>query len=197
MGDGRRGDLQDSQLIHGLLGPLSVWGNPEEGIWGEGNVTGAGRGRGGKDCLTGTEGVRPPPALQAACGRIPGGKAVTDSQLPPGREKRPFRILWCLAEEQGRGPLAACPAIWRPGRRAPRWPRLPQGTRAPTPPAAPSLPEGGHRVVARHRDGHAEAGPWPVAPPSIPGAQAAMTHISAPAACSCGPDISALPSLSQ
>lgn len=105
--------------------------------------------------------------------------------LPPGREKRPFRILQCLVGEQGRGPLAFCPAIWRAG----PWPRLPLGDAGPQPRQQLLLSprEAGGR--GRCGDDQVEAGPG--TPPSIPGAQAAVTHISAPAAlCSCGPGIS-------
>lgn len=172
-------------MKRGLLGSHLSLGKPQgRDLEGEGNVTRAGRGRGRELCLE-KQGIRLAPALQAARGRIPGGEPChSESRLPPGKEKRPFRILRCLVGEQGRGPLASCPAIWRAGRRAPgAGPGSLGGHGAPTSPAAPSLPGGGCGAVALRGDCQAAAGPGPRTPPSIPGASAAMTHISAPTAC--------------
>lgn len=99
------------------------------GSRGEGNVTGAGRGRG----LSGKEGRSAGSSFASCLRQDPRpGSLPLDSKLPPGRKKRPFRILWCLLGEQGRGLLASCPAIWRAGRESTgRWPRLPQGDWGP------------------------------------------------------------------
>lgn len=156
-------------------GPSLLGKTPRKGLGGR-KCCRAERGR-EKSRLSGGEGRRAGPSCAR---RLRWGSrrgSLPPTGLPPGREKRPFRILWCLVGEQGRGPLAFCPAIWRAG----LWPRLPLGDAGPLP--RQQLLLSPREAVGRWHcgDDQAGAGPRPVTPPSIPGARAAVTHISAPA----------------
>lgn len=116
--DGREVDRWPKNFptgLRGSWGPTSAWGTSGQGAGGEGKPSVWKRGS--------LRPCQPPEALGARAGE----PAIGAGWLPPGREKRPFRILWGLAGEQGRGPLAACPAIWR----VRHWPRLPRGTQGP------------------------------------------------------------------
>lgn len=114
-----------------------------------------GRREGGRKGPSGGEGrgAGPSGARCPRWGCRPGSLPPTG--LPPGREKRPFRILQCLVGEQGRGLLAFCPAIWRAG----PWPRLPLGDAGPQP--RQQLLLSPREAVGRGRcgDDQVEAGP--------------------------------------
>lgn len=145
---------------------------PQEGPGGEGRkCPGAGAG-GARAGLSGPGGCSAAAGLRAARGGIPGREAGRRVLASSRRREEAIPDFPVSGRGAGEGPLASGPAIWR----------ALLGSRAPAAQAASSLPQAGCGAGAPRGDGRAKAGPGPVAPPRLPGAWAALTHIPAPPA---------------
>lgn len=133
------------------------------------------------------KGAGPAPAAHAARGGGAGREAcLRQGFLREGRRGRSgFSSVWLGSRGGASWPSAQPSGGLGPG------PGSLWGTQGPSLASSVSSPQGrlwGGGVVGMTRS---RLGRGPATPPRIPGAQAAVTHISAPAAlCSCGPGIS-------
>lgn len=100
-------------------GPALCGETPEEDARGGRKCPWGREGGGGKPVCLEKKGIRDP-----GRGSLP---SLTREEAVPDSPR--------LLGEQGRGPLASCPAIWRAG----CWPRLPLGDSGPLPPQQPPL----------------------------------------------------------
>lgn len=173
---------EDMSTLHSRS-PRSLlrWRNPRRKDSGERGGSVLGQGAGGARAGLSGRGRRAfgaAAASRAARGRIPGGEAGHRVLASSWKREEAIPDFPVSGGEPGRGRWPPAQPSGGPG----AGPGALLGPRAPASPAASSLPQGGDGGPGTVWGQPAKAGPGPVAPPGLPGAWAALTHIPAPAA---------------